>query len=212
MSRRSLYLGSAVVLLAALLVTTTFLLIEDLSPVPTAMPLARWAGEATQVATPSAVPEIPVPTGVPVGTVRLPAGGTAQLIRSDLTADGTLPIPDRLDRATWWGAALGAQRGATLLAGHVNWQGSTGPFAELWRDHPGDQVGVVDTQGRTWTYRITELVTVRKRDLPARAEQLYGQAGAHRLVLATCGGEFLGGADGYQDNRFAIAELVTRPW
>jgi Sortase domain len=151
-----------------------------------------------------------VPTGVPVVAVRLPAGGSATLLRANLTSDGALPIPEKLDQATWWGAQFGAEHGATLLAGHVSWKGQPGPFEELWRDQAGQQVTVVDSQGRDWVYRITELVTVHKNDLPQHAEQLYGQRGKHRLVLATCGGDFVGGTEGYADNRFAIAELVTR--
>jgi hypothetical protein len=145
------------------------------------------------------------------GTVRLPEGGTATLVRRELTADGTLPIPDNLDEATWWGAGLGAERGAALLSGHVNWNRVKGPFDELWRDRPGQEVRVVDTNGGTWVYRITEIVTVDKHDLPSVAERLFGQDGPHRLVLVTCGGDYVGGTDGYSDNRIATAELVRGP-
>jgi hypothetical protein len=152
------------------------------------------------------------PTGVPTtGSVHLPAGGTALLIAAQVSKDGTMSVPDQLDQATWWGSTLGAPHGATLLAGHVNWQGHTGPFAELWQDKVGQQVTVVDNNGRDWVYRITQLVTVAKADLPNQAKQLYGLDGDHRLVLATCGGEFVGGAEGYDDNRFAVATLVIRP-
>ncbi|WP_425455452.1 class F sortase [Amycolatopsis palatopharyngis] len=145
------------------------------------------------------------------GSVRLPEGGTATLVRRELTEDGTLPIPDSLDEATWWGAGLGAERGAALLSGHVNWNRVKGPFDELWRNRPGQEVRVVDTNGGTWVYRITEIVTVHKNDLPAVAERLFGQDGRHRLVLVTCGGDYVGGTDGYSDNRIATAELVRRP-
>lgn len=201
MSGRWLLLsGAAVVFLAV----TAFLLVPREAPsgaIPVAVDSGAHATSTTTV----------VPTGVPVGAVRLPAGGSATLLRAGLTSDGALPIPEKLDQATWWGAPLGAEHGATLLAGHVDWKGQPGPFEELWRDQIGQHVTVVDSQGRDWVYRITEFVTVHKNDLPQRAEQLYGQRGTHRLVLATCGGAFVGGTEGYDDNRFAIAELVTRP-
>jgi hypothetical protein len=183
--------------------------------------LVPTGGSSTTVAISATTPSTPpatnttttvVPTGVPsTGSVHLPAGGIAQLVPAQVGKDGTMPVPDRLDQATWWGATLGAPRGATLLAGHVNWQGHTGPFAELWQDQIGQRVTVIDNRGRDWVYRITQLVTVAKADLPKRAEQLYGLDGDHRLVLATCGGEFVGGAEGYDDNRFAVATLVARP-
>ncbi|MBK1786573.1 sortase [Prauserella sp. ASG 168] len=145
------------------------------------------------------------------GTVRLAEGGTATLVRKEVTPDGTLPIPDGLDEATWWGAELGAPQGVALLSGHVNWDGRTGPFDELWRSRAGQDVTVVDVGGDRWVYRVTDVVTLHKNDLPAHAERLFDQGGEHRLVLVTCGGDYVGGTDGYEDNRIVVAELVTRP-
>ncbi|ASR35195.1 sortase [Prauserella marina] len=145
------------------------------------------------------------------GTVRLPDGGTATLVRKEVTPDGTLPIPDGLGEATWWGAELGADQGVALLSGHVNWNGQTGPFAELWRDQTGQRVTVVDADGGHWVYEITEAVTLHKNELPRHAGELFAQDGPHRLVLVTCGGDYVGGTDGYEDNRIVTARLLTRP-
>jgi LPXTG-site transpeptidase (sortase) family protein len=139
------------------------------------------------------------------GTVRLADGGTATLVRKDVV-DGVLPVPDGVREATWWGAPFDGQAGATVLAGHVNWKGATGPFAQLWSARLGDQVTVVDASGRVFTYRVRQLVTVHKDELPARAAELFGQDGAHRLVLVTCGGRWVGGRDGYEENRVVIAD------
>ncbi|MFD5093656.1 class F sortase [Amycolatopsis thailandensis] len=155
--------------------------------------------------------EAPVETGQAPGTVKLPGGGTAKLIRKELTADGTLPIPEGLDEATWWGAKLGAEQGASLLSGHVNWKGEKGPFDELWRLKTGQEVDLVDTDGGKWVYKISEIVTVHKTKLAEQSEKLFGPDGPHRLVLVTCGGEYVGGTDGYEDNRIVTASLVTRP-
>ncbi|KZB85413.1 class F sortase [Amycolatopsis regifaucium] len=156
-------------------------------------------------------PEVPADKGQAPGTVKLPGGGTAKLIRKELTADGTLPIPEGLDEATWWGAKLGADQGASLLSGHVNWKGEKGPFDELWRLKTGQEVSVVDTDGGKWVYKIGEIVTVHKTKLAEQAEKLFGPDGPHRLVLVTCGGEYVGGTDGYEDNRIVTASLVSRP-
>jgi LPXTG-site transpeptidase (sortase) family protein len=120
--------------------------------------------------------------------------------------NGVLPVPEGVRQAAWWGAPLDGQTGATVLAGHVNWKGQTGPFAELWNAKVGDVVTVVDANNQTYTYRVRELVTVHKNDLPARAQDLFGQDGAHRLVLVTCGGRWVGGHDGYEENRVVIAD------
>lgn len=150
-------------------------------------------------------------TGQPPGTVRLPEGGTARLVRRELTPDGTLPIPEGLDEATWWGARLGAARGVALLSGHVDWGGRTGPFEELWRSRSGQRVTVVDTEGGRWVYRVTDVLTLHKTELPRHAPGLFSQTEPHRLVLVTCGGDYTGGSEGYEENRIVTAKLVTRP-
>jgi hypothetical protein len=147
-----------------------------------------------------------VPAQQEPGTVRLPAGGTATLVRKELGPNAELPIPADLGQATWWGAELEAAGGASVFAGHVNWRGATGPFAELWTDRIGGQVSIVDSTGKTWFYRVSQLVTVHKNDLPARADDLFGQSGPHRVVLVTCGGRWVGGSDGYEENRVVIAD------
>jgi LPXTG-site transpeptidase (sortase) family protein len=141
----------------------------------------------------------------PAGTVRLAHGGTASLVRREVGIDGVLPIPNSLLQATWWGAGLTDTTGATVLAGHVNWRGSTGPFAELWNAKVDDPVSLVDQSGTVMRYRITQIVTLHKDELPSRAPELFAQDGPHRLVLVTCGGRWIGGKEGYASNQIAIA-------
>jgi hypothetical protein len=145
------------------------------------------------------------------GTVRLPGGATARLVRTELTGTGVLPIPRGLGDAAWWGAKLGAAQGTALLSGHVNWEGERGPFDELWRMRDGDDVSVVDAHGGRWVYRVAAVVTLSKEALPAQAAKWFGQDGPHRLVLVTCGGDYVGGTEGYDENRLVAATLVTRP-
>ncbi|WP_246257975.1 class F sortase [Amycolatopsis anabasis] len=148
----------------------------------------------------------PAPAQRP-GTIRLPGGGTATLVRKEVVGpNAVLPVPENLGEATWWGARLDAAAGASVFAGHVNWGGRVGPFAELWDARIGGPVTVADAAGKTWNFRIAQLVTLHKDELPRRADELFGQDGAHRIVLVTCGGRWLGGSAGYAENRVAIAE------
>ncbi|HWE91137.1 MAG TPA: class F sortase, partial [Pseudonocardiaceae bacterium] len=80
----------------------------------------------------------------PANTIRLPHGDVAALVQEPVAADGSLPIPPGVHEATWWGVGFDASSGATLFAGHVNWAGSIGPFAELWQDTVGGIVTVAD--------------------------------------------------------------------
>lgn len=153
-------------------------------------------------------PRTTEPPGQRPGTIRLPKGGTARLVRSEVTANRTLPIPNGVREATWWGAGLDAGQGATVFAGHVNWAGQTGPFNELWNDKSGDPVTVKDTAGKAYRYRIDKVVTVHKNQLPSQAEELFGQSGSHRIVLVTCGGRWVGGGEGYASNRIMVAHPI----
>ncbi|MBE1502426.1 hypothetical protein H4696_009526 [Amycolatopsis lexingtonensis] len=141
----------------------------------------------------------------------LPGGGTAKLVQEDLDADGALKIPEGLDEAAWWGAKLGADHGVALLSGHVNWKGKKGPFMELWQVKPGQEVKLTDAAGGAWVYRVDAAETVHKTDLAGRSEQLFDPDGPHKLLLVTCGGEYVGGTEGYEDNRVVTASLVSRP-
>lgn len=149
----------------------------------------------------------PAPPKAGPGSVRLPSGGSATLVRKEVK-DGVLPVPDGIGEATWWGTELAAAEGATVLAGHVDWKGAKGPFAELWQAQNGREVVIADSAGKEFRFRIKQIETVRKEELPARAVEFFGPRGPHRLVLVTCGGTWIGGQQGYEANRVVIAEPV----
>ena len=149
----------------------------------------------------------PAPPKAGPGSVRLPSGGSATLVRKEVK-DGVLPVPDGIGEATWWGTELAAPEGATVLAGHVDWKGAKGPFAELWQAQNGREVVIADSAGKEFRFRIKQIETVRKEELPARAVEFFGPRGPHRLVLVTCGGTWIGGQQGYEANRVVIAEPV----
>jgi hypothetical protein len=153
----------------------------------------------------------PQDTGQAPVQLALPGGGTAKLVQEDLDADGALKIPEGLDEAAWWGAKLGADHGVALLSGHVNWKGKKGPFNELWQVKQGQEVKLTDAAGGAWVYKVDATETIHKSELAGRSEQLFSPDGPHKLLLVTCGGEYVGGTEGYEDNRVVTASLVSRP-
>ena len=150
-------------------------------------------------------------TGKAPAQLVLPAGGTAKLVQEDLDANGALKIPEGLGEAAWWGAKLGADHGVALLSGHINWKGKKGPFDELWKVKQGQEVKLTDAAGGAWVYRVDATETIHKSELAGRSEQLFSPDGPHKLLLVTCGGEYVGGSEGYEDNRVVTASLVSRP-
>jgi hypothetical protein len=169
------------------------------APPPTTAP-ATTAAPPSSSSRPAPVQGSQLPN-----TIRLPRGGTAYLLRGQVAADGSLPIPSGVNQAVWWGTGLAAGAGATVFAGHVNWGGVTGPFAELWHDNPGDIVSIKDDAGGQWRFQVTQVLTLSKDQLPQQAPTLFAPTGPRRIVLATCGGEWVGGTLGYADNRVVVA-------
>ncbi|TDQ04223.1 sortase domain-bontaining protein [Labedaea rhizosphaerae] len=185
--------------------------VEEVVPTPSTTSSAKPKPKPAASTSAKPKPHTNVPGKPPSqrpGTVRLAGGGTALLVRTEVGPDGVLPIPVALDQATWWGAELDDRTGATVLAGHINWHGQTGPFNELWRARVDDPVTIVDQRGHTLRFKVVQLVTLHKDELPRRAGELFSQRGAHRLVLVTCGGAWVGGEMGYASNRVVIAEPV----
>jgi hypothetical protein len=170
---------------------------------PAPVTIAPSTTTAAPPAQTSSTPQPPAPN-----TVLLPKGGRASLVRTGVAGDGTLQIPDGVSKAALWGAALDGRAGATLIAGHINWAGVAGPFAELWGAQAGQMVTVVDAGGKRLTFAVDQVLTVDKDNLPQHADELFGQTGPHRLVLVTCGGQWVGGALGYDENRVVIAHPV----
>jgi Sortase domain len=175
---------------------------------------AHLAGPGTKRPTNTAPPTTVRPAQPAQGTqlpntIRLPRGGTAYLVHVQVTDDGSLPIPSGVDQAVWWGTGLDAKAGATVFAGHVNWAGVTGPFAELWQDQIGAVITVRDNSGAQLRYRVTQVLTLNKSTLPKQAPTLFSATGPQRIVVATCGGEWVGGTLGYADNRVMVAMPVT---
>lgn len=116
------------------------------------------------------------------------------------TANGILDIPKNIQRVGWWkdGAAPGDDKGAILLAGHVDSaKDGGGAFYPLKSARRGDIVKVLSDDGKTRSYRVTGLKTVKKSALP---ENVFSRTGPKRLVLVTCGGPFLPDVGHYRDN------------
>ena len=166
------------------------------------------ASSTTPVTAPSASSRPVSPAILPANTIRLPQGDLAFLVHEQVAANGELPIPAGVRQATWWGVAFDATAGATVFAGHVNWAGVVGPFAELWHDGIGGNISVADGTGKTWLFRVNQVITVYKDQLPAQAPTLFGAGGPRRIVVVTCGGEWVGGQEGYNENRVLVAVPV----
>ncbi len=125
-----------------------------------------------------------------------------------LEDDGELEVPDETEIGWYrYGAAPG-RPGATVLAAHVTWNRSVGPFFRLGELEPGDQVEVALDDGTTRTYEVTERVMYDKDGLPR--ERIWRNTGPETLVLITCGGDFNPDIRRYRQNIVVYAVPVAQ--
>jgi LPXTG-site transpeptidase (sortase) family protein len=114
--------------------------------------------------------------------------------------NGVLDVPAAISKLGWWldGRTPGSPTGAVLIAGHVDSAtAGAGALFRLKDAHSGDVIQVTAQNGRTFSYRVTSVKTVLKKDLPT---DIYSRTGRARLVLVTCGGPFDTASGHYRDN------------
>jgi hypothetical protein len=181
--------------------------------VPPTAPRAAAAPAAAP--TPSTVPSSAAPVRKPEPPARLRIDGLdvdAPVVPVGVTDDGTMVIPEPVDRVGWYrfGPAPGAAAGSVVLAGHVDSaEQGEGALFELRSVDVGERIDLVTKSGRVTSYRVTGKETIVKQRLPV--ERLFDRDGAPRLVLITCGGPFDEARSSYRDNLVVAAEPVSRP-
>ncbi|MFC3687554.1 class F sortase [Aquipuribacter hungaricus] len=126
--------------------------------------------------------------------------------------DGAMVVPAEVDRVGWYryGPGVGAPEGNAVLAGHVDTvAGGPGALVDLRGVEVGAEVLVGDATGATTRYEVVSRERITKTDLPV--ETIFAREGSHRLVVITCGGDYLPGSRRYADNVVVTAVPVPVP-
>lgn len=136
----------------------------------------------------------------------------APIVRVGTMPNGELQVPLNPRTVGWWapGARPGAARGTAIFAGHINYAGVEGTFADIGKLKPGDQVMVFGLTKRKRTevvFKVTGVRTYHKTHLPYR--ELFDQNVPGRMVLVTCGGPFDASTGNYLDNVVAFGLPVA---
>jgi Sortase domain len=183
--------------------TSTTVAAATTTTVAESSPLAKELGPQFSVTV-----EAPNAKVEPIGLTIAKIGLKAKEVRSvGLEPDGQLEIPNEKEIGWYrYGQAPG-EIGSTVLAAHVSWNGSLGPFAELARMEPGDRINVQLSDGSNRTYEAVERNQYNKGELPA--ERIWTRTGSETLVLITCGGEFNPAIKRYYDNIVIYAVPVA---
>jgi hypothetical protein len=171
-------------------------------PADTLSPLAQQLGPRR-----SAVPEAVAPRPRPVGLQMQSIDVARFPVRAvGLEPDGQMEIPDETEIGWYQYGATAGQPGATVLAAHVSWNRTSGPFARLGRVEPGEQIEVTLDDGSVRRYEVTERAVYGKLELPR--ERLWRTTGDETLVLITCGGDYNPDIRRYRENIVVYAVPV----
>ncbi len=172
------------------------------TPDDTLSPLAQQLGPRY-----SAVPEIVAPRPRPVGLQMQSIDVARFPVRPvGLEFDGQMEIPDETEIGWYQYGATAGQPGATVLAAHVSWNRTQGPFSQLGSVEPGEQVEVTMDDGSIRRYEVTERSVYGKSELPR--ERIWRNTGDETLVLITCGGDYNPEIRRYRENIVVYAVPV----
>ncbi len=174
---------------------------QELTPTPTPKPETA-TGETIQgrsaELTPARRPVPPVRVQVAAVGIDLPVDPVG------VQADGEMQVPENIARGGWYqyGSDPESPTGTTVIAAHVDsYADGIGPFAYLKTLAEGVEVVVTASDGTDHRYAVQSVVSVPRDQLPR--DDVFDRAGAPRLILITCGGQFGNGE--YTDNVVVVA-------
>ncbi|BCJ57407.1 class F sortase [Micromonospora endophytica] len=124
--------------------------------------------------------------------------------------DGSIAVPplSRHQETGWYdrGPAPG-EPGPAVIVGHVDTKSGPSVFYNLGKLRAGDTIEVTRDDGAVVVFGVDSVERFPKDRFPA--DRIYGHDGPAGLRLITCGGQFVGGRTGYEDNVIAFASLRT---
>jgi LPXTG-site transpeptidase (sortase) family protein len=175
---------------------------------PTTLPLSPLAEQLGRQG--SAIPVEPPPLNPPmsltIGDIEL--WGPVRAVGLDLS--GEMEVPDETEIGWYELGSAPGQAGATVLAAHVTWNQTVGPFFRLGDLEPGDRIDVELSDRSVRIYEVVERTMYRKTELPR--ERIWRTTGPETLVLITCGGDFNDDINRYRDNIVVYAvPIATTP-
>ncbi|MFC9625098.1 class F sortase [Streptomyces sp. NPDC056930] len=178
---------------------------------PAAVPEILGSHAAPRPVTPSAPAVGPamsrsVPTRLQIPSLAVKAPFTGLSIG----ADGRLnpPPPNDSNLVGWFkGGVTPGERGAAIVAGHVDT--TTGPavFLQLQFLKPGSTVDITRADGSVATFKVDSVETFSKAKFPDK--RVYSDTSSAQLRLITCGGPYNRKAKHYEDNVVAFAHLES---
>jgi len=137
--------------------------------------------------------------------VEIPAiGVSAPVIALGLRRDGTLEVPRDYGDAGWWtGGPEPGERGAAVIAGHVDSTSGPAVFFRLRELGRGDEIRVHRRDSSVGRFFVQRTERHPKAHFPTR--RVYGATSGPTLRLVTCSGRFDTATGHYTDNTIVFA-------
>nr|WP_258382407.1 class F sortase [Streptomyces sp. NTH33] len=135
-------------------------------------------------------------------------GVDAPFTKLSLDATGHLGAPPAGDAnlVGWFqGGASPGERGAAIVAGHLDTKTGPAVFAGLGQLTPGALVDITRADGTVARFKVDSVETFSKADFPD--DQVYADTSAPELRLITCGGTYDRARQDYQANVVVFAHL-----
>jgi len=148
-------------------------------------------------------PSRPIRIEIPSIDVEAPVHGVG------MADDGSISVPSvhRHNEAGWYdrGPTPG-EFGPAVLVGHADTKDGPSIFFSLPKLKPGARIEITRRDRSIAIFEVNSIERFGKSKLPVN--RVYGDYSRPGLRLITCGGRWMGGSIGYQDNIVAFASLV----
>lgn len=188
--------------------TAPFAAPVDADDAGTGLPASRAEAAPVPVAPATLRPVAPVPAPVRLDYAAI--GAELPVVPTGVAGDGQMEIPEDASLAAWYrfGPAPADGEGNTVIAAHAGSEHTPeGPLYRLRDARPGDAVAVVDGSGRTHVFKVVSVERRGKDGLDFTP--YFARSGPPRLVLVTCGGQWLPERQSYADNIIVVAEAMA---
>ena len=162
-------------------------------------------------------PDEPPPRAFPVLEPSRPVSLTipsikvsAPIMKVGLAGDGSVDVPplQRHNEAGWFAEGpTPGQFGPAIIVGHADTRTGPSVFHDLKKLRPGQRIEVLRRDNEVAVFEVNSVEHYGKSKLPVK--RVYADYSRPQLRLMTCGGTWLGGERGYEDNYVVFASLVS---
>jgi LPXTG-site transpeptidase (sortase) family protein len=168
----------------------------------TANEIAELAKEQGPAAEFEPVEPIPVSVHIPDLSVK------SDVVPVGVDTDNNVVVPDDIQEIGWYAFAAGPMdpQGSIVLVGHRDGVDSgQGAFYGIDQLEPGDSVVLRTSESSRMRFVVEDAQSVTKERFAELASEVFSTTGSKRLILITCGGDYVKSAGGYQENVLVTA-------